>query len=406
MEGNMDANNRVAIIGAGPVGLTAALGLAQRGVPCVIYESLRTIPREQRGAAFHPPTLEMLHKLGVGKPLMQMGLRVSTWQMRDRVDGVYAEFDLGLLADVTDFPFRFHLPQHYLSAILLDELRRRPNVEIRFGETLESIEPEADSVRLVFATAGGPRETTAPWVVGADGAHSTVRKNAGFSFHGFTWQEKFLVTNVCNPLETLGYTGTTYVSDPDAWAVVLKLYDEQRDDLWRVAMPAAADIEDSVLLEPESVQRRLRETLGSEMPFSLAYSGTYRVHQRVADSFVKGRVILAGDAAHINNPIGGFGLNGGVHDACNLAPRLADVWHGRTGSEALHLYSRQRRTVALEVVQKNSIRNKKLMDERDPEARRRNQQVLRSISLDPEKSREYLMETSMLSAVVSAEQIR
>lgn len=402
----MHQNEGVAIIGAGPVGLTTALGLARRGVPCVVYESLETIAREQRGAAFHPPTLEMLHELGIGKPLMQMGLRIPVWQMRDRVDGVYAEFDLGLLTDVTDFPFRFHLPQHYLSAILLDELRRQPNVEIRFGETLESIKTGEESVRLVFATANGPRETNVPWVVGADGAHSTVRKNAGFSFNGFTWQEKFLVTNVCNPLETLGYTGTAYVSDPDAWAVVLKLYDDKRDDLWRVAMPAAPDVEDSLLLEPESVQRRLRETLGSDMSFSLAYSGTYRVHQRVADTFIKGRVLLAGDAAHINNPIGGFGLNGGVHDACNLAPKLADVWHGRAGSEALDLYSRQRRTVALEVVQKNSIRNKNLMDERDLDVRRRNQQAMHSISLDPQKSREYLMETSMLSAVISAGQIR
>lgn len=401
----MHQNEGIAIIGGGPVGLTTALGLARRGVPCVVYESLDAIAPEQRGAAFHPPTLEMLRELGLGEALTRIGLRIPVWQMRDRVDGVYAEFDLGLLADVTDFPFRFHLPQHYLSTMLLDELRRQPNVELRFGEKLESVEPGEESVRLVFATKNGPRETHASWVVGADGAHSTVRKSAGFSFDGFTWQEKFLVTNVCDPLETLGFTGTAYVSDPDAWAVVLRLYDDKRDDLWRVAMPAAPDIDDSLLLDPESVQRRLRETLGSDMSFSLAYSGTYRVHQRVADTFVKGRIILAGDAAHINNPIGGFGLNGGVHDACNLAPRLADVWQGRSGDETLALYSRQRRTVAQEVVQKNSIRNKNLMDERDPDVRRRNQQTLRSISQDPKRSREYLMETSMLTAVRRAGQI-
>jgi 3-(3-hydroxy-phenyl)propionate hydroxylase len=401
----MHQNEGIAIIGAGPVGLTTALGLARRGVPCVVHESLDAIAPEQRGAAFHPPTLQMLRELGVGDALMRMGLRIPVWQMRDRVDGVYAEFDLGLLADVTDFPFRFHLPQHYLATVLLDELRGLPNVEIRFGETLESVEPADESVRLVFATKNGPRETRALWVVGADGAHSTVRKTAGFSFDGFTWQEKFLVTNVGNPLETLGYTGTAYVSDPDAWAVVLRLYDDKRDDLWRVAMPASPDVPDALLLEPDNVQRRLRETLGADMAFSLVYSGTYRVHQRVADTFVKGRILLAGDAAHINNPIGGFGLNGGVHDACNLAPRLADVWQGRTGDEALALYSRQRRTVALEVVQKNSIRNKNLMDERDPDVRRRNQQMMSTISLDPDRSREYLMETSMLTAVQRAGQI-
>lgn len=401
----MHRDEKIAIIGAGPVGLTTALGLARRGVPCVVYESLQAIAREQRGAAFHPPTLEMLHELGVGEPLMRMGLRIPIWQMRDRVDGVYAEFDLGVLADVTDFPFRFHLPQHYLSTLLLNELRQQPNVEIRFGETLESIEASDNSVRLVFSSENGRRERRASWVVGADGARSTVRKAAGFSFDGFTWSEKFLVTNVRDPLEALGYTGTAYVSDPDAWAVVLKLYDETCDDLWRVAMPASVDVDDAMLLEPESVQRRLRQTLGSTMSFTVAYSGTYRVHQRVADTFVKGRILLAGDAAHINNPIGGFGLNGGVHDACNLASKLSEVWHGRATNAALELYSRQRRTIALEVVQKNSIRNKNLMDERDPDVRLRNQQTMHAISLDPRRSREYLMETSMLSAVLQARQI-
>lgn len=401
----MHQDERVAIIGAGPVGLTTALGLARRHVPCVVYESLEAIAREQRGAAFHPPTLHMLHELGVGDTLMRMGLRIPVWQMRDRVAGVYAEFDLGVLADLTEFPYRFHLPQHYLSSVLLDELGRQPLVEIRFGETLESVETDGESARLVFSTSEGRRERRAPWVVGADGAHSTVRKTGGFTFDGFTWREKFLVTNVRDPLETLGYTGTAYVSDPEAWAVVLKLYDDTCDDLWRVAMPADPDIDDAVQLEPETVQRRLRETLGDDRTFSLAYSGTYRVHQRVADTFVKGRILLAGDAAHINNPIGGFGLNGGVHDAYNLAEKLADVWHGQADEEVLALYSRQRRTVALEVVQKNSIRNKNLMDERDPDVRRRNQQVMHTISQDPRKSREFLMETSMLTSVLRAEQV-
>ncbi|MGF6636613.1 FAD-dependent oxidoreductase [Paraburkholderia sp. 35.1] len=401
----MRNEKKIAIIGAGPVGLTTALGLARRDVPCVVYEAGETVGREQRGAAFHPPTLEMLRSLGVESALMEMGLRIPVWQMRDRVDGVYAEFNLGLLADVTDFPFRYHLPQYYLSNVLLDELRRQPNVELRFGETLQSVETDGNSARLIVSNAAGQRETHVPWVVGADGARSTVRKTGGFTFDGFTWPEKFLVTNVRGSLEDLGYTGTAYVSDPDAWAVVLKLYDESCDDLWRVAMPADPETDDDTLLTPENIHDRLKEVLGTDKSFSLVYSGTYRVHQRVADTFVKGRILLAGDAAHINNPIGGFGLNGGIHDACSLANRLADVWQGKAGPELLELYSRQRRTVALEVVQKNSIRNKNLMEERDPEVRRRNQKALRDISLDTQKSRQYLMETSMISSIHRAEQV-
>jgi 3-(3-hydroxy-phenyl)propionate hydroxylase len=159
------------------------------------------------------------------------------------------------------------------------------------------------------------------------------------------------------------------------------------------------------LLQHGNVQRRLREALGDDRTFPLMYSGTYRVHQRVADSFVKERIILAGDAAHINNPIGGFGLNGGLHDACNLAEKLASVWHDRASKEVLALYSRQRRTVAIEVVQKNSIRNKQQMDERDPDIRQRSREVMRAMSQDPHKSREFLMETSMLTSVTRAGEI-
>lgn len=401
----MHHDERIAIIGAGPVGLTTALALTRRGVPCVIYEANTEIAREQRGAAFHPPTLEILRELGVAPAVMELGLRIPVWQMRDRVDGVYAEFDLSVLADSTDFPFRFHLPQHYLSSILIDELKRQPGVELRFGEVLESVTNDGATARLTFATESGQREITVPWVIGADGARSNVRKTAGFTFDGFTWREKFLVTNVAEPLEALGYTGTAYVSDPDAWAVVLKLYDDTREHLWRVAMPADPDIDDEILLDERSVQSRLREVLGPDRTYSLAYSGTYRVHQRVADAFVKGRILLAGDAAHINNPIGGFGLNGGIHDAFNLANKLADVWSHAADQAVLELYSRQRRTVAMEIVQKNSIRNKNLMEERDPDVRRRNQRSLHEISLDPVKRKEFLLESSMISSIRRAEQI-
>jgi 3-(3-hydroxy-phenyl)propionate hydroxylase len=398
-------DKRIAIVGGGPVGLTTALTLSRRGVPCVVYEAAGEIAKEQRGAAFHPPTLEIFQRLGIESSLMKMGLRVPVWQMRDRTDGVYAEFDLGTLAEITHFPFRYHLPQHYLSSLLLDTLKDDPNVELLFNSTVTSVKNEDNAAVLSIATADGERIVRSPWVVGSDGAHSKVRKTAGFDFEGFTWKEKFLVTNVEYPLEKLGYTGTAYVSDPENWAVVLKLYDDRKEHLWRIAMPADLDASDGVLLQAEAVQARLRKTLGIDMEYPVAYSGTYRVHQRVADTFFKGRVMLAGDAAHINNPIGGFGLNGGVHDAFNLANKLADVWMGLSGEEALELYSRQRRTVAVEVVQKNSIRNKQTMEERDPDVRRRNQDAMRALSRDPVKVREFLLDSSMISSVRRAAEI-
>jgi 3-(3-hydroxy-phenyl)propionate hydroxylase len=404
-EPEMSHDEPIAIVGAGPVGLTTALTLARRGVPCVVYESASDFPREQRGAAFHPPTLEIFRDLGIIDALTRMGIRIPVWQMRDRNDGVFAEFDLGVLSDITDFPYRFHLPQHYLSSLLLDTLRAEPGVTVHLGESVESVAGYADHAVLTLRNDRGERTVRAPWVIGADGAHSKVRKAGGFSFDGFKWREKFLVTNVAMPMEPLGYTGTAYVSDPDHWAVVLKLYDDTLPDLWRVAMPAGLDDDDAALLAPDQLQARLRETLGVSTQFPIVYSGTYRVHQRVADTFVKGRILLAGDAAHINNPIGGFGLNGGVHDAFSLGSKLAEVWHGRAGPELMELYSRQRRTVAVEVVQKHSIRNKQTMEERDPAVRRRNQQALREISRHPGRAREFLLDSSMIASIRRGESI-
>ncbi len=168
----MSNDEHIAIVGAGPVGLTTALTLARRGVPCVVYESATEIAREQRGAAFHPPTLEIFRELGIIDSLMQMGLRIPVWQMRDRRDGVFAEFDLGTLADITDFPFRFHLPQHYLSSLLLDAVRMQPGVTLRFGEAVEKVVNHDDHVVLTLHTKLGPHEVGGPWVVGANGAQS------------------------------------------------------------------------------------------------------------------------------------------------------------------------------------------------------------------------------------------
>jgi 3-(3-hydroxy-phenyl)propionate hydroxylase len=355
----MSYTNRVVIVGAGPVGLSAALSLSLSGVPVLLLEAEHEFPKEQRGAAFHPPTLEMLAKLGVVDEVLAQGIKIPVWQMRDRFAGLIAEFDLGLLAQDTPFPYRLHLPQHYLSSILYEKLRLQANVEIRFGHRLQNAEPRSDSVLLTVIADGQTEYIDAPWVIGCDGSRSVVRKSMEIEFEGFTWPEKFLVTNIDYPLEELGFTGTAYITDAERWAVVLRLADPKLKNLWRIAMPADPDIDDKILLQPDAVQARLCEMLPGRTSYPLVYASTYRVHQRVAATFYKQRVFLAGDAAHINNPLGGFGLNGGVHDAFNLAEKLASIWHGTGSHDLCDWYSRQRRTVATEVVQANSIRNKK-----------------------------------------------
>jgi 3-(3-hydroxy-phenyl)propionate hydroxylase len=394
----------VAIVGGGPVGLVAALYLARRGVDVALFESANETAKEQRGAAFHPPTLEMLDELDITDTLLPKGVRVPVWQIRER-SGLVAEFDLGLLRDETSYPFRFHLPQHVLSDELIARLRGT-SVKLLHGHKVVGLTQGAKSVDIrALDDAGTEHRIDAKWVIGADGAHSVTRKAMGVEFEGFSWPERFLVTNVTQPLERFGFTGAAYVGDPREWAVVLKLSDETHKDLWRVAMPADPEAADDEILRPDTVQARLKQLLADDQDFDVVYSNTYRVHQRVAARFRKDRVFLAGDAAHINNPLGGFGLNGGIHDAFNLARKLAAAMEHGSAEPELDAYERQRRYVAVEHVQAQSIRNKKQMEERDPARRAEHVAQMRATAADPSKARAYLMETSMISSVRRAAEI-
>ena len=400
-------DDRVIIAGGGPVGLVAALALAQAGIPVLVLETEPAPLTDQRGAAFHPPSLEMLAALGLERELHALGLVVPVWQIRDGEDGsVIAEFDLALIADETRYPYRFHLGQHLLLPVLLDRLGQFGHVEVRFDARVTAVEPMPDRVIVDVASADGAVSTeSARWLIGADGARSAVRKALGIAFDGFTWPERFLVTNIALDLETLGFARTNYVSHPDRWAVVLKLSDADGQNLWRVTFPTDPTVPDATVLDEAAIQRRLAEIIPGADPFPLRYAGLYRVHQRVAESFRTGRVLLAGDAAHINNPLGGFGLNSGIHDAVNLAGKLAAVWHGNAGPELLDRYDRQRRHANVAHVQASSIRNKRILDERDSTRRREAHDELRRIARDPVLAKQHLMNASMINSVREAEGI-
>jgi 3-(3-hydroxy-phenyl)propionate hydroxylase len=401
----MRSEDRVIIAGGGPVGLVTALALAQRAIPVVVLEAEAEPLKDQRGVAFHPPTLEMLATLGIGDDLHALGLVVPVWQIRDRAeDAVIAAFDLGILADETPYPYRLHLGQHLLVPLLLDRLRLLPHAEIRFDCRVHAVVQDEQRVRVLARSADGAETALGGrWLIGADGAHSAVRKACGIAFGGFTWPERFLVTNIAMDLERLGYARTNYVADPERWAVVLKLSDADGKSLWRVTYGVDPSLPDTAVLLEEEVQHRLAEIIpGAFGPFPLRYAGSYGVHQRVAEKFRIGRVLLAGDAAHINNPVGGFGLNSGIHDAMNLAAKLARVWDGVDDCALLDQYVRQRRHANVAYVQASSIRNKRVIEERDPISRRAAYAELRTIAGDPALAKAYLLNTSMIASVRDA----
>lgn len=398
----------VIVAGAGPTGLATALSLGLKGVQVVLVEREPGLTVDLRAGSFHPPTQEMLVALGCGPEMFATGIKVPVWQIRDRVDGVIAEFDLGLVADETPYPWRLHLEQHRLTPILLGQIEQKTTtVEIRFGNGLQDVREEGDRV---IATLDDGSQIEGSHIVGCEGARSIVRNAIGTEFTGFTWPEKLLVASTTFDLGTLGFAGAGYIADPVNFAAVFHVPDEGPPGLWRIAYPIDPETPEEDVLAEGEIRSRLKQVLehtGADVDtFDLKYRSTYKVHQRVADGWHKGRMVIAGDAAHLNNPFGGLGLNGGIHDAMNLSEKLAPVWlDGNDHETAFALYERQRRPINIKAVQAMSIRNKRLLEERDPQVRRRRQDEIGATARNPEKARAFLMESSMIQSVREAAQI-
>lgn len=395
----MKRSNRVIVVGAGPVGLLVALALARQDVPVVVLESAPALTHDLRAGTFHPPSLEMMAPYGITDEMHRIGLPVRHWQLRDRREGVIAQWDLELLRGETPYPYRLHLEQHRLTPILYDKARAMANVEVRFGSTVTDVGQDGERAWADVETAAGRERVEGAWLVGCDGGRSAVRKSLGVEMDGFTWPERFVVVSTRYDFARHGITHNAYVADPDQWAAVFKMPDEAGAGLWRVAFPVPPDEADEITLAPDEVERRMQYFVARPERYEIRYKSIYKVHQRVAQAFRRGRCLLAGDAAHLNNPLGAFGLNGGIHDAINLAGKLGPVCRGEAAAALLDRYERQRRTVNIEYVQEGSIRNLQLLAERDPAARRRRFDEIRQAHADPELAKAFLLRSSMIASV-------
>jgi 3-(3-hydroxy-phenyl)propionate hydroxylase len=393
------------VAGAGPTGLMCALALGRQGIPVIVCESGRALARDLRAGTFHPPTLELMAPYGITERMLEIGIRVPHWQIRDRSGEFVAEFDLGLLSGDTPYPYRLHLEQHRLTPIQVDMLQHETDGEVRFGHAVTGVEQRDDRV-LVHVDAGGePRTIEASYLVGADGGRSAVRKALGIEFEGFTWPEQFLVVSTAYDFSRYGFALNAYIADPVEWIALFKMPDAGPPGLWRVVFPVP-DLAEDVVLAPGNVEDKMQRFVARNIPYEVRYKSTYRVHQRVCKTFRSGRVLLAGDAAHLNNPIGAFGLNSGIHDAISLAEKLGRVWCGEADEGLLDVYARQRRTVAIEQVDKMSIRNKRMLEEHDPRVQRERLSELVAIASNPERARKHMLDTSMIASLRQAEQVR
>ena len=403
----MTERDPIIIAGAGPAGLSAALALADRGIPVSVFEAEPGLTVDLRAGTYHPPTLEMLAPYGVTGKMLIEGIKVPKWQIRDRQAGaVLAEWDLGRLKDETPYPYRLHLEQHKLTPILLEEARKRPKFSIRFDAKLVAARDAGDHVAAEIETAGGREPVRGSYILGCEGYRSVVRDAMGAAFNGFTWPEMFLITSTTHDFQPEGYTYATYIADPDEWVMLFKMPGMNPPALWRIAMPADPERPREETLHRDGVQQRLQQFSPQSRPYDIVHCNAYRVHQRVAEKFRRGRLLIAGDAAHVNNPLGGMGLNGAVHDAINAADKLAAVWRGEADPSLLDRYERQRLPVQHEYVQQISTRNKKLVEERDPTVRKQSQDELRRTAADPGKAFAFMMDSSMISSIRRANAIR
>lgn len=398
-------NNRVIIAGAGPVGYTAALNLAYYGVPFTLLEADPVIRDDPRAGTIHPPTLEMFEKLGVTKTMIERGYIVRNYHYRDRKTGLVADFDLGVLSQDTRYPYRLMLEQHKVSEIINAALKNYKSHEILREHTLESVTQDEDGVTVQVNSPDGPRSFYARYLIGCDGGRSQVRKCMNVDFNGFTFPERFLVVTTPYNFAEAGYAYTNYIADPEEWCALFKVPGSDDKGIWRVVFPTDPSLSKAEVFDDDTIESRLQGFHSREKRFKVVHRNLYEVHQRVASSYRDGRIFVAGDAAHINNPLGGMGMNFGFHDVFSLTEKISRIWFEEANDDLLDVYDRQRRTVAEEYLQRQTIENKKNLENTDPSEREAFHNELRAIVADPSKARPYLRRASMIEGIERAASI-
>jgi 3-(3-hydroxy-phenyl)propionate hydroxylase len=402
----MSNNEHLIVVGGGPVGAVAALAAVQRGFSVTLLEAEVEVNDDPRAATFHPSTLEMLDQLGLIQEFLSVGLIARHFDFWDKItQRLVARLDHELLSGETRFPYVVQTEQHKLVRIILDRLNSEPAADVRLGCRFESLQQTATGVRVHVAESKGKSVIEGTWLVGCDGGRSSVRKDLGVDFEGYTFPERFVVlTTLFDFGSALGCSPRAYMAGAGEWTNLFKVAGPDMKGRWRAVFPALPEESEQEALSDEACRRRLASLRAGATLAELVHRKTYRVHQRVAARFRVGRAFLAGDAAHVNNPIGGLGLNCGIHDVFELLDSLSECGGGRD-EYLLDRYERRRRSLNIRYVQEQTVANKRRLEEVDTAIRAERLLDLEQVASDPERQRAFLRRSSLLESVAQAKAI-
>ncbi|MBT5051316.1 MAG: NAD-binding protein [Rhodospirillaceae bacterium] len=387
---------RVIVAGGGPVGLTAAYLLATKGVKVTVFEREERVLPDYRASTFHPATMDLFEGTGISEALLEMGIQCPTVQYRSWTDGKIAEFDHSVIKDDTGYPFRLQCEQYKLAGWLYDRMVEMDGVDLLYSHEVIGFDQDDEGVSVRATGPSGEVIVTGDYLIGADGGRSTIRKELDIGFEGHTYPDRILVMGTTLDLRTVlpDLAFVNYVSDPVYYGHILKI-----PDLWRMSTPIQDDMSDEEALRDEEIEKRLRKVIPDLKLPDIMVRGVYTAHQRVADSYRKGRAFLAGDAAHLNNPKGGMGLNGGMHDAFDLCARLVKIQQGESDAAELDGYETLRRPEAVNDIHRQTQQNIKNLTVSGEDARAQLFDEWRRKSADPAAAREMLLQSSMIASL-------
>jgi 3-(3-hydroxy-phenyl)propionate hydroxylase len=347
--GGNPAEHAVVVVGAGPVGLSLAIDLAQRGQPVVLLDDADRIGEGSRAICFSKRSLEFWDRLGVGQRMVDKGV---VWSVGRIFHGASQLFQFDLLPEQGHKrPAFINLQQFHAEAYLVDRVQELPAIDLRWRNKVIGLEQRNDHVALTVETPDGPYLLRAEYVVGCDGARSALRQMVGAEFTGKVFEDQFLIADVRMTAEFP--TERWFWFDPPFHAGRSALLHRQPDDIWRIDLQLHPDADPATEKRPENVRPRIARMLGHDK-FEFEWISLYKFQCRRMDKFIHNRVIFAGDAAHQVSPFGARGANSGLEDAENLAWKLDRVLRRVSPDSLLESYHTERSAAADENIREST----------------------------------------------------